>query len=546
LLTTFALLIASCTSNSATTTTVLPLTPPQSPSTAADSPSIPSTPDAGLSIQPIEGFLPDGTDYIVYLETPSPESLEAITGDIMYEIDGQIWWAAEVEFVPEERLSEVEVLGNVYRIPAGQFWATEIAFSDRFLEFLGDESESVILDSIAGFDRQNSSTLPFPVLDLTPPFRWSTEFDPTGPMEVRYSTIIVRPGCDQDAEACTETEILSVHRRPGYQARSVGVETFTARLLSDRDYLDPGPLSPRIGHDVLWTGTEMIVWGGTFADGAAFDPKANTWRVLANAPFPDRAQTDAVWAGDEMIVVTADGTFGYDPVTDSWRDVSDFATSDGYAAQMVWVVDKVFVWFDFTASPTGAGFAGTLFEVDIDSEAWTEISDPGLGNGSPWSVHMTEWQGQLLVSSNPSDRCFGHEYWVWDGEEWEELPHVSLQWSDQLRDCSMANQVAVIGDEILVWADENYFTKIFRDDEWVRVERIPGGGGESPPSALVIGDRVLVTDGRALVYDPAADTWVIEPMPGSVWSARMVWTGTEVLAWDGTGGRDAWRWTPPE
>jgi hypothetical protein len=42
--------------------------------------------------------------------------------------------------------------------------------------------------------------------------------------------------------------------------------------------LAPSPLLPRSGHVVVWTGREMIVWGGVekggaFADGAAYDPQ---------------------------------------------------------------------------------------------------------------------------------------------------------------------------------------------------------------------------------------------------------------------------------
>ena len=38
------------------------------------------------------------------------------------------------------------------------------------------------------------------------------------------------------------------------------------------------PLSPRVGHSAVWTGSELLVWGGRVpggaakADGAAYDP----------------------------------------------------------------------------------------------------------------------------------------------------------------------------------------------------------------------------------------------------------------------------------
>jgi hypothetical protein len=48
-----------------------------------------------------------------------------------------------------------------------------------------------------------------------------------------------------------------------------------------------GAPSPRLGHTAVWTGTEMIVWGGfgrdgELEDGAAFDPARGTWRSIAS------------------------------------------------------------------------------------------------------------------------------------------------------------------------------------------------------------------------------------------------------------------------
>src|SRR5438132_12123259 len=49
------------------------------------------------------------------------------------------------------------------------------------------------------------------------------------------------------------------------------------------------PIAGRISEGVVWTGKEMIVWGGVsagaqVADGAAYDPAADSWRKLAPAP----------------------------------------------------------------------------------------------------------------------------------------------------------------------------------------------------------------------------------------------------------------------
>jgi len=66
-------------------------------------------------------------------------------------------------------------------------------------------------------------------------------------------------------------------------------------------------LSPRIGTAQVWTGRELLVWGGTpgtfnnyFADGAAYTPDGDRWRRLPN--WTGRFVASNVWTGREMIV----------------------------------------------------------------------------------------------------------------------------------------------------------------------------------------------------------------------------------------------------
>src|SRR3954468_7089349 len=49
-----------------------------------------------------------------------------------------------------------------------------------------------------------------------------------------------------------------------------------------------GPLSSRQGNVAVWTGTEVVYWGGDRPgrppEGAAYDPKADRWRRLSRSP----------------------------------------------------------------------------------------------------------------------------------------------------------------------------------------------------------------------------------------------------------------------
>jgi len=93
--------------------------------------------------------------------------------------------------------------------------------------------------------------------------------------------------------------------------------------------------SARDFHTSVWTGSEMIVWGGSgfgglFNTGARYNPTTDTWTAtsITNAPT-GRISHTAVWTGSEMIVWGgADGTSylntggRYNPSTDSWTATS--------------------------------------------------------------------------------------------------------------------------------------------------------------------------------------------------------------------------------
>lgn len=72
------------------------------------------------------------------------------------------------------------------------------------------------------------------------------------------------------------------------------------------------PLGPRIAATGVWTGRDVIVWGGwpwggegvsaPLADGGMYDPTADEWQVLPDAPVRGRARHIAVWTGQEMLI----------------------------------------------------------------------------------------------------------------------------------------------------------------------------------------------------------------------------------------------------
>jgi N-acetylneuraminic acid mutarotase len=69
----------------------------------------------------------------------------------------------------------------------------------------------------------------------------------------------------------------------------------------------------RAGSATIWTGTEMVVWGGSgytesdvhefLGTGGRYNPSSDSWTATTNtnAPSPRGANT-AVWTGTQMII----------------------------------------------------------------------------------------------------------------------------------------------------------------------------------------------------------------------------------------------------
>ena len=111
--------------------------------------------------------------------------------------------------------------------------------------------------------------------------------------------------------------------------------------------------SARRYHTAVWTGSEMLVWGGEsslgyLADGARYNPTTDSWIAMSaqDAPSP-RVTHTAVWSGEAMIIWGGNTNTGaiYSPSLDIW---STLPTEDAPASRAyhsaVWAGDRMIVW----------------------------------------------------------------------------------------------------------------------------------------------------------------------------------------------------------
>jgi hypothetical protein len=124
--------------------------------------------------------------------------------------------------------------------------------------------------------------------------------------------------------------------------------------------ISPAPVPGASRSYAAWTGTEMIVWGGTTgADvwpyqpdpaGAAYNPATDTWRTIADAPADATGEMivfPSVWTGTEFMVWSEQSfdepcvAAAYNPATDTWRALPDSPMRN--VSHAVWTGDSVLV-----------------------------------------------------------------------------------------------------------------------------------------------------------------------------------------------------------
>jgi hypothetical protein len=173
--------------------------------------------------------------------------------------------------------------------------------------------------------------------------------------------------------------------------------------------LPPAPISERALPSVVWSGREVIVWGGmgadgaTLDDGAAFDPVTGGWRVIAPAPVVPRLSAGSVWTGTEMLIWGGSSAWSggqslkdgaaYDPEADTWRRLADgpFDTWD-YGAGSIWTGEELVVIGLEPTPPAGERKPMAAYDPAVDE--WRQLAD--LPEGTDFDL---AWTGEALLTT---------------------------------------------------------------------------------------------------------------------------------------------------
>jgi N-acetylneuraminic acid mutarotase len=323
-------------------------------------------------------------------------------------------------------------------------------------------------------------------------------------------------------------------------------------------------------HTTVWTGSEMIIWGGTpdggvtlLNTGGRYNPSTDSWTAtsITNAPA-GRWYHTAVWTGTQMIVWGGIDDTGYsniggeyDPSTDSWTPTSTTGVPTGrYDHTAVWTGTEMIVWGGYN----GSSFINTGGRYDPNTDSWTATSTANAPDSR--DAHTAVWTGSEMIvwgGYNGSNVVDTGGIYSPGTNSWTPTTTTSAPVS---RDFHTA---VWTGSEMIVWGGTGsgtYFNTGGRyspsSDSWTATSTSSAPAARARHTAvwtssqMIIwggydGSNVLSTGGR---YTTDSDTWTVIGTTGAPAGRAIhtaVWTGSQMIVWGGasatsyfnTGGR---------
>ncbi|MBI2395463.1 MAG: hypothetical protein HYV09_38195 [Deltaproteobacteria bacterium] len=324
-------------------------------------------------------------------------------------------------------------------------------------------------------------------------------------------------------------------------------------------------------HTAVWTGSEMIVWGGetSISDtptGGAYDLSFDRWRALPSAPLNARRLHVGVWSGQQMIVWGGTNSYSryangamYDPSTDKWTLMATSGAPTARSeATAVWstTTNEMIVWGGWDG--TNAFANGARFAPSATGGTWRSMANP-----SSFAVrygHTAVWTGtRMIVFGGRSSYCSGG----YCGTAAAYDP-VTDTWATLTVPTSLDGRydhgAALMGTRAVFWGGRGSLvggtnlrnTGANYDGSYWRTMAVPSetvlpNSQRSDMVAWGSATHFFVWGGMSLagfastgaMFDPATNTWTALPngnAPSARPGATVVWTGRAAIVWGGGSG----------
>jgi N-acetylneuraminic acid mutarotase len=319
--------------------------------------------------------------------------------------------------------------------------------------------------------------------------------------------------------------------------------------------------SGRYEHTAIWTGTEMIVWGGYDVDnnqdlntGGKYNPSSNSWVATntTNAP-PGRALHTAVWTGSQMIVwggfdqVTISNAGGrYNPGTNSWTPTSTNNAPTARASHTaVWTGSEMIIW----GGNDDSGDSNIGGRYDPSTNSWTPTTTYNAPKGR--ASHTAVWTGSEMIVWGG---YHGDSYLITGGRYNPTTDTWTATSTTNVPSARAGHRAIWTGTEMIVWGG-SFYDNGYRylntggkynpiTNSWIAVSTSDAPSARDSHTAVWTGTEMIVWGGydgfddlnTGGLYDPATNTWAVVGTTGAPIAREAhtaVWTGSEMIVWGG-------------
>ncbi len=337
------------------------------------------------------------------------------------------------------------------------------------------------------------------------------------------------------------------------------------------------PPHARSNHTAIWTGSEMIIWGGDDGigyvySGSIYDPATSSWTAMTNTDHPlGRFGHTAVWTGSKMVVWGGDrgtptDTGGrYDPTTGTWQST---ATSGAPSARFFHTAvannsNAMTIWGGWN----GSSYLGDGFRYNVSSNSWLSITgtDAPSARSDHAAVGYIEACGfnelaMVVFGGQDTEGVLGDgAYYCYPFSSWTALASESAP-SARMGHSAVATARGGLGyREVIIWGGNDGTNDLNTGARWEQNQWKPTNLGGAPSarqghSAVWAGSGMMIWGGHSgatlrnsgAVYNPDNNVWLSMTTTGAPTARKAhaaVWSGAnpfssdgQMIVWGGTDG----------
>jgi len=318
----------------------------------------------------------------------------------------------------------------------------------------------------------------------------------------------------------------------------------------------------------VWTGTELVIWGGETSagdvgTGARYTPATNSWYTMSNtnAPSP-RRNAKMFWTGTEIIIYGGETGFNtilntgakYNPANDTWTAISMAnapQTRDGYSAIMAG--NKMVIWGGKASNASTYYNTGYIYNPATNTWSQMSISNPPAERKNAFIA----WTGTEILIFGGTSPAYNFQCQCYLDQ---------IEYSGGKYNLSNNSWTTMATDYGPIFQSGSFYKAAYANDAWVFFDK--GGSCYKPStntwSKIPIGPTMTGNTGPAIVtpidnyfmiwgsfqsqgviskyyqegsiYNPATNTWAKEVSkygPPATSLTIPLYTGTELIVYGG-------------